>query len=269
MASSAESSTCASTLTVAQFPCLSDNYGYLIHDAKTGETAAIDTPCAETYKRELSKRGWKLTHIFNTHHHWDHTGGNLDLKTEGVKVYGPVNEKGKIPGIDVAVGAGDTVTLGESKANIMDVGGHTHGHIAYHFADDGIVFVGDSLFALGCGRMFEGTPTQFWASLKGLRELPDDTTVYCAHEYTESNAKFAKSVEPGNPDLIARIEEVKAKRSRGEPTVPSKMGDEKKTNPFLRVDISDEIRRNVGATGGDTDADVFAKVRTAKDTFRG
>lgn len=263
------STSCSSSFTVVQIPCLSDNYGYLLHDSTTGETAAIDTPDADVYRRELDKRGWKLTHIFNTHHHFDHTGGNLDLKSDGVKIYGPMNEKGKIPGIDTAVGGGDAVEFGGSKGSVLDVGGHTHGHIAYHFPAEETVFVGDSLFALGCGRMFEGTPTQFWSSLKRLRDLPDETLVYCAHEYTESNAKFAKSVEPGNADLIARIEEVKDKRSRMEPTVPSTMGQEKKTNPFLRVDTSEEIRKNVHVTDSDSDSDAFAKLRRAKDTFRG
>jgi len=165
-------------LTIVQVPCLSDNYGYLIHDPKTGSTAAVDTPEAQPYQTELSQRGWKLTHILNTHHHWDHTGANEELKKGGVKVVGPVNEKAKIPGIDDAVGAGDVVEFGSTKAHVMDVGGHTKGHIAFYFPEEKTVFVGDSLFALGCGKMFEGTPEQFWTSLKGLRELPDDTTVY-------------------------------------------------------------------------------------------
>lgn len=269
---SSSSTSCASIFTVAQFPCLSDNYGYLIHDESTGETAAIDTPDAATYQQELDKRGWKLTHIFNTHHHWDHVGGNLDLKKQNgdnVQVFGPVDEKEKIPGLNVAVGGGDSVSFGGSVGKVMNVGGHTLGHIAYHFPEEQTVFVGDSLFALGCGKMFEGTPTQFWTSLKGLRELPDETLVYCAHEYTEGSAKFAVSVEPGNADLMNRFDEIKAKRSRGEPTVPSKMGDEKKTNPFLRADLSEEIRKNVGVTSGDSDADAFGKIRRAKDNFRG
>ena len=170
------SSSAAATLTVAQFPCLSDNYGYLIHDATTGHTAAVDTPEAAAYEAELQKRGWTLTHIFNTHHHWDHTGANLELKTDSVKIYGPATEK--IPGIDVPLNGGDEIEFGSSKVKIMDVGGHTKGHIAYYFPDDAKVFVGDSLFALGCGKMFEGTPAQFWTSLKGLRELPDETVVY-------------------------------------------------------------------------------------------
>ena len=161
---------------VVQIPCLSDNYGYLLHNSITGETAAIDTPDAKPYRNELVKRGWKLTHILNTHHHYDHTGGNLDLKTDGVKVYGPATES--IPGRDIGLKGGDEIKFGSSVAKIIDVGGHTKGHIAYYFPSDGIVFVGDSLFALGCGRMFEGTPEQNWASLKRLRELPDNTEVY-------------------------------------------------------------------------------------------
>lgn len=197
-------------------------------------------------------------------------GGNEQLKSlGGVKIVGPKNEQSKIPGIDVAVGEGDVVEFGGSSGRVMDVGGHTLGHIAYYFPEEKKVFVGDSLFALGCGKMFEGTPSQFWSSLQRLRNLPDDTTVYCAHEYTESNAKFALSVEPGNQGLQQRVADVKAKRSRGEPTVPSLMGDEKKTNPFLRVDLSDEIRKNVGVKDGDSDSDAFGKVRRAKDTFRG
>jgi len=261
-------STCSS-LRIVQIPCLNDNYGYLIHDDATGQTAAIDTPDATAYKQELDKRGWKLSHIFNTHHHWDHTGGNLELKTEGVEIFGPVNECAKIPGIDTAIASGSVVEFGGQTATIMDVGGHTLGHIAYHFPQQSAVFVGDSLFALGCGKMFEGTPSQFWNSLKSLRELPDETSVYCAHEYTASNAKFAVSVEPGNQELLKRVKEITLKRSRGEPTVPSTMGDEKKTNPFLRIDFSDELRKNVGVTVVDSDADAFGKVRKAKDNFRG
>jgi len=184
-------------------------------------------------------------------------------------VVGPANEKSKIPGIDVAVGGGDTVEFGSTSATVIDVGGHTKGHIAYYFPTEGKVFVGDSLFALGCGKMFEGTPAQFWDSLKRLRDLPDETLVYCAHEYTASNAKFANSVEPNNPELQERIKDVTAARAKGEPTVPSLLGLEKRTNPFLRCDSSDEIRASVGVTGGDTDVDAFAKVRKAKDNFRG
>lgn len=258
----------AGSLEVVQFPCLGDNYGYLIHDSTTGRTAAVDTPCAVTYKRELEKRGWKLTHILNTHHHSDHVGGNMELKTEGVQVFGPAAD-GNIPGIDVRLADNDTFSFGGANAVVMDVGGHTRGHIAYYFPEEKSAFVGDSLFALGCGRMFEGTPQQFWTSLQRLRNLPDDTIIYCAHEYTESNARFAMSVEPNNFNLVQRVEEIVAKRARGEPTVPSLMGEEKATNPFLRGDISPEIRKNAGASVDDDGAAIFHKLRLRKDNFRG
>lgn len=258
----------AGSLEVAQIPCLSDNYGYLIHDPKTGQTAAVDTPSAAAYARELANRGWKLTHILNTHHHDDHVGGNMELKTEGVKVYGPAAD-GNIPGMDIPLQDGDTFSFGGADAIVIDVGGHTSGHIAFYFPEEKTAFTGDSLFSLGCGRMFEGTPKQNWASLQRLRNLPDDTTIYCAHEYTESNARFAMSVEPGNPDLVRRTEEIEAKRARGEPTVPSLLGEEKLTNPFLRGDVSPEIRKNVGASDDEDGAAIFHKIRLGKDNFRG
>lgn len=254
---------------VAQFSCLDDNYGYLIHDPITGDTAAVDTPDAKTYQSELDKRGWKLTHILNTHHHWDHTGGNLELKSGGAMVYGATADADRLPGLDVALAPNDKMKFGNSEGHIIDVGGHTNGHIAFYFPENDCVFVGDALFSLGCGKMFEGTPSQFWGSLKRLRALPDETTIYCAHEYTTGNAKFAMSVEPGNPDLVSRNKEILAKRSRGEPTVPSLMKEEKATNPFLRGDVSEEIRKNVGATDSDSFDVVFGKIRRAKDTFRG
>jgi len=255
-------------LEVAQFPCLDDNYGYLIHDPKTGQTAAVDTPCAVTYKRELEKRGWTLTHILNTHHHGDHVGGNMALKTESVQVLGPAND-GRIPCLDIPLKESDTLSFAGANAVVIDVGGHTTGHIAFYFPEEKTLFSGDSLFSLGCGKMFEGTPEQFWASLQRLRNLPDDTTIYCAHEYTEGNARFAISVEPGNPELVRRVEEIREKRSRGEPTVPSLLGEEKRTNPFLRGDVSPEIRRNVGAAEDEDGAAIFHKIRLGKDNFRG
>jgi len=260
--------TSSAAFEVAQIPCLGDNYGYLIHDPKTGQTAAVDTPCAASYKKELAKRGWRLTHILNTHHHYDHVGGNTELKTEGVTVYGPAAD-GDIPGMDVPLKEGDTVSFGGTDATVMDVGGPTRGHIAFYIPREKTAFVGDSLFALGCGKMFEGTPAQFWASLLRLRELPDDTLVYCAHEYTESNARFALSVEPGNPALVARAREIRERRARGEPTVPSLMGEEKRTNPFLRGDVSAEIREKVGAGDDETGEAIFHKIRLGKDNFRG
>lgn len=257
-----------STLEVAQFPCLSDNYGYLIHDPETGVTAAVDTPEAKPIEEELEKRGWKLSHILNTHHHYDHTGGNLELaKNRDVVVCGPETEK--IPGRTIDLNGGDEINFGSQKVIIMDVGGHTLGHIAYYFPHSKKVFVGDALFTLGCGRMFEGTPDQFWASLTRLRDLPDETQVYCAHEYTEKNAKFALSVESGNPALQSKVTRIKELRAKGLPTVPTTIKEEKEANPFLRCDSSEEIRKNVGVQPGDSEAQAFAKVRKAKDGFRG
>eukprot|EP00980_Cylindrotheca_fusiformis_P008739 scaffold1869_cov122-Cylindrotheca_fusiformis.AAC.1 len=172
------SSTVAPTFTVAQFPCRSDNYGFLLHDPETGDTCAIDTPCAKNYKRVLDERGWKLTHIFNTHHHLDHQGGNLELKTEGVTIIGPKSETREIAGMDKAVGGGDDVQFGNFKAKVLDAGGHTHGHIAFYFPEQSTLFSGDCLFSLGCGKMFEGNPSQFWSSLERMRNLPDETIVY-------------------------------------------------------------------------------------------
>jgi hydroxyacylglutathione hydrolase len=167
-----------SAFTVSQFPCRSDNYGYLLHDQSTGQTAAIDTPCGRSYNEELERRGWKLTHILNTHHHHDHTGANLELKTEGVTIIGPRKEKHKIPGIDLPVGEGDKLKFGNHEIIVMDGGGHTKGHVIFYFPGESSVFVGDCLFSLGCGKMFEGNPAQFWRSLETLRDLPDDTMVY-------------------------------------------------------------------------------------------
>jgi hydroxyacylglutathione hydrolase len=211
-----------------------------------------------------------ISDFCSTHHHWDHTGGNLELKKKGgVKVYGAESDKERIPGIDVALKPEETLAFGKTNCQIIDVGGHTTGHIAYHFDDENVVFVGDALFSLGCGKMFEGTPSMYWSSLKRLRDLSDDTAVYCAHEYTMSNAKFAVSVEPGNASLQKRYEEIVEKRKKGEPTVPSVMGEEKETNPFLRGDISAEIRKNVGAENDDDSSVIFGKIRKAKDNFRG
>lgn len=254
---------------VAQFPCLSDNYGYLIHDPQTGATAAIDSPEAGPYKNELEKRNWKLSHILNTHHHHDHVGGNMALKKHAgdLTICGPKSEN--IPGRTVDLSGGDEFKFGSQKVIVIDVGGHTLGHIAYYFPESNKVFVGDALFTLGCGRMFEGTPDQFWASLSRLRELPNETKVYCAHEYTAANAKFAMSVEPGNPALQSKVAEITDLRAKGLPTVPTTIQEEKEANPFLRCDVSEEIRKNVGVQAGDPDASAFGKVRRAKDGFRG
>lgn len=254
------------TLVVHMFPCLQDNYGYLVHDPETGATASIDTPDAAAIDAALAERGWRLTHILNTHHHFDHAGGNEALKARwGCTIVGAANDAARIPGIDSGVAEGDTVTLGHARARVLEVPGHTTGHIAYHFADDGIVFVGDTLFALGCGRLFEGTPAQMWQSLGKLMALPDTTTVYCAHEYTQSNARFALSVEPDNAALVARAAAIDTLRAAGKPTVPSTIGLEKATNPFLRA-ASPELQATVERVGA-TLVDVFAETRRRKDHF--
>lgn len=253
-------------LEVHQFPCLSDNYGYLVHDDAAGLTAVIDTPEVAPIEATLAARGWTLTHIFNTHHHGDHAGGNLELKEKtGCTIVGPRADKDRIPGIDVLVGDGDTVQLGAHVAHVFDTPGHTRGHICYHFADDNVAFVGDTLFSLGCGRLFEGTPAQMWNSLSKLLDWPDETLMYCAHEYTQANARFALSVEPDNEALQARSAEIDRLRSEGLPTVPTSLGLERATNPFLRPD-SVNLQRVIGLEGADI-VEVFAKTRALKDSF--
>lgn len=251
---------------IHQFPCLSDNYGFLIHDADEGLTATIDTPDSEMINAALSERGWTLTHILNTHHHFDHVGGNLALKDKWqCQVVGPSADQDRIPGIDLGLADGDIYAFGRYLARVFDVPGHTRGHIAYYFEQAHAAFVGDTLFALGCGRLFEGTPSQMWISLQKLRALPDETIVYCAHEYTQANARFALTVDPDNDALRERAMDVDAMRARGEPTVPTSIGLERRTNPFLRPD-SESLRRSLGMTHS-TDTEVFAEVRTRKDRF--
>jgi hydroxyacylglutathione hydrolase len=255
-----------SALTIHMFPCLADNYGYLLHDAEEGATAAVDTPEAAAILAELDAKGWRLTHIFNTHHHADHAGGNLELKRRtGCTIVGPKADAARIPGIDVAVGEGDVVALGRHRATVHDTPGHTRGHIVYHFADAKAAFVGDTLFASGCGRLFEGSPGQMWSSLQKIMRWPDDTRIYCAHEYTLANVRFALSVEPHNGALRARAEAVAKLREAGRPTVPTTLGEERATNPFLRA-ASSELRATIGMRDA-ADVDVFAKTRALKDAF--
>jgi len=250
-------------LQVHQFPCLSDNYGFLLHDSKTGETAAIDTPDAKEYLRQAETKGWTISHIWNTHWHPDHAGGNAEIvAATGARVTAP-REVERLSTIDEVVGHGDTVSLGKYEANVIDVSGHTNGHIAYHILEEGLAFVGDAVFALGCGRMFEGQPEQFWTSLDRIRRLPTQTTLYCAHEYTEANARFALHADPENEALKAYAEEIEAKRARGEPTVPTVLARELKTNPFLRAD--DPIL--AARWGGNAPHETFAALRAAKDAF--
>ena len=253
-------------LEVYQFPCLSDNYGYLIHDTVNNLTATIDTPEVGPINRALEQKGWTLTHILNTHHHFDHAGGNLELKAQwDCTIVGSKPDAKRIPGIDVELDDGDTYQFGDHLATVFDVSGHTMGHIAFFFAEAEILFSGDALFALGCGRLFEGSPEQMWTSLSKLKDLPDSTTVYCAHEYTAANAAFALSVEPQNQALLERAEEIKSLRKNNTPTVPSNLGVEKATNPFLRPD-SEALQKTL-AMSGQSLVEVFAETRRRKDNF--
>ncbi len=253
-------------LQVHQFPCRSDNYGFLAHDPVAGVTACVDTPDAEATNAGLEEKGWRLTHILNTHHHGDHTGANLELKERwGCTIVGAANDSERIPGIEVRVSDGDIYEFGSLQAKVLEVPGHTTGHIAYYFESEGIAFVGDTLFALGCGRLFEGTPEMMWTSLQKLMALPDETVVYCAHEYTQANAQFALSVEPGNEGLVARSKEIDDLRAKGMPTVPTTIGLERATNPFVRP-MSENLQSTIGLNGADSVA-VFAETRKRKDNF--
>lgn len=255
-------------LQIAQFPCLSDNYGFLLHDPDADLTAAIDTPDAEEIVAQLEQRDWRLTHIFNTHHHADHAGGNLYLKDKfGCEIVGPGGDAARIPGIDRGVGEGDRVPFGDRQVEVLETPGHTTGHIVYFIPAAKAAFVGDTLFAMGCGRLFEGSPGQMWDSLQKILRWPDDTRIYCAHEYTLSNAQFALTVEPANMALLARARDVAALRRRNKPTVPTVLGVEKETNPFLRP-ASPALKATIGLAGAD-DVTVFAKTRALKDSFRG
>lgn len=252
------------TLRVHQFPCLSDNYGFLARDEESGLAACIDTPEAGAILRELDKLGWTLALILNTHWHPDHAGGNAEVKAAtGATIIGP-KEVTRISALDREVKGGDTVELGKTRFEVIETGGHTLQHITYFDGADRIAFVGDTLFALGCGRMFEGDAAQMWTSLQRLAALPDDTRVYCAHEYTASNARFALSVDD-DPALKRRAETIFAARERGEPTVPTTIGLEKATNPFLRAPV---LADRVGAAGK-ADYEAFGAVRAAKDAFKG
>jgi hydroxyacylglutathione hydrolase len=255
-----------SKLEIEPVLCLKDNYAWLTFDRVQGVCAVVDPSEAEPVKRALLQRGLRVTHILNTHHHMDHVGGNEALKREfGATIVGPGKDAARIPGIDVGVVEGDTYRLGEHAAAVFEIPAHTRGHIAFWFEGDQVLFTGDTLFAMGCGRLFEGDPPTMWSSLSKLMRLPEQTRVYCGHEYTEANGRFALTVEPGNADLNARMAEVRATRAQGRPTLPSTIGLEKKTNPFLRA-ASPEIRRSLGLEDA-SDVDVFAETRRRKDKF--
>jgi hydroxyacylglutathione hydrolase len=250
-----------------QFICRSDNYGLLLHDDKSGLTATVDAPDAVEIERQLAGLGWRLTHIFTTHHHADHVEGNLALKQHfGCTIVGPAGEAGSIPGIDTQVAGGDTFTWAGRDVRVMDCPGHTKGHIAFHMPSEAAVLAGDTLFSLGCGRVFEGTMQEMYLSVNQFKTLHPSTRLYCGHEYTQSNARFAMSVEPRNAALQQRAAEVDRLRAQGKMTCPSTIAEELRTNPFLRTG-SPEIRSNLGLQQAD-DAEVFAELRRRKDGFR-
>ncbi|MFL6857011.1 MAG: hydroxyacylglutathione hydrolase [Allosphingosinicella sp.] len=239
---------------IVRVPALTDNYVWLVHDEGSGETAVVDPAVADPVLEAAEARGWRIGQIWNTHWHPDHTGGNSAIKAAtGAVVTGPAAEAARIPTLDRGVAEGDRVTLGRVEGEVIEVPAHTAGHIAYHFASERAAFVGDTMFAMGCGRLFEGSAEQMYASLARLAALPAETRVYCAHEYTLANARFAVTVEPGNDALAHRLAAVEAARARGEATVPTTIALERATNPFVRAASVEE----------------FAERRRGKDVFRG
>jgi hydroxyacylglutathione hydrolase len=253
-------------LDIHQFLCRQDNFGVLIHDAAHGVTAAIDAPETEPIRAALAAKGWRLTHILTTHHHGDHTAGHKALKAEtGCHIVGPRNEAASIPGIDSQVSEGDSFDLGGHTVRVIETPGHTLGHVSYWLPGAEVVFVGDTLFSLGCGRLLEGDAAMMWNSLQKLMKLPPETSIYCGHEYTQSNAAFALTIEPGNAALQQRARQVEQLRAQGQLTLPVKLGDELAQNPFLRPD-SPEIQEKLGQVGQPL-ATIFAEIRRRKDRF--
>lgn len=251
-------------LEIHQFPLLDDNYGVLIHDADGGVTASIDAPDADDIAAACRDKGWQLTHILVTHHHADHVQGIKELKAAtGCTVIGPKGEAAKVPALDKAVGEGDVFALGRAQVHVLSTPGHTLGHIAYWIPAIGTAFVGDTLFAMGCGRIFEGTPEMMWTSLQKLAALPPATRIYCGHEYTLSNARFALGIEPDNEALKARLAEVEQLRAAGKPTLPTRIDRELETNPFLRAGIA-SLKSRLGMADA-PDWKVFAEIRERKN----
>ncbi len=253
-------------LEIVTIPCLKDNYAYLIHDDETGETAVVDVPEARPIETELDKRGWSLSHIFITHHHGDHIDGVEPLQSAThARVVGAAADDERLPTLDLQVSDGETFDFAGHEVKVFDVSGHTIGHIAFYIADAKAVFTADSLMALGCGRLFEGTAPVMWESMKKLMALPEETLIYSGHEYTQSNARFALTIEPENEALKSRAEAIDQTRAAGEPTVPSLLSEELATNPFLRAD-QPEVKEAIGMAGH-ADSEVFGEIRKRKDDF--
>ena len=254
------------TLELITIPCRTDNYAFLLHDAATGQTALIDAPEVPAIQAALDSRGWALSDILITHHHDDHIAGVDGLRSlYSPRVIGAAADAHRLPRLDLALNEGNTVTVCGESVLVIDVSGHTVGHIAFYFAASGIAFTADSLMAMGCGRLFEGTAAQMWTNLQKLRALPPETLICSGHEYTASNARFALTVEPGNAALVARAAAITATREQGKFTVPSSLGLECQTNPFLRADVP-ALATAIGMTGADP-AEIFAEVRRRKDKF--
>ncbi len=253
-------------LEIVTVPCRTDNYAYLVHDTASGKTAVVDVPDAAPILAALQVRGWTLDDIWITHHHGDHTEGVPALKAAtGAMVVGCAEDAGRLPPLDLALSPGQTLTIGADTVHVIDVSGHTVGHVAFYIPSAHAVFTADSLMACGCGRMFEGTAPMFWASLSRLAALPPETWVYSGHEYTTSNIRFALSLEPANPALISRSSEVDALRREGRATVPSRLAQELQTNPFLRAGLP-EMKAVLGMPDA-VDVDAFGAIRARKDKF--
>ncbi|MFA5983449.1 MAG: hydroxyacylglutathione hydrolase [Methylococcaceae bacterium] len=254
-------------LKVLQLPVLTDNYIYLLHDPVSKQTAVIDPALAKPVLDALHNNGWQLTTILNTHHHADHVGGNLELKNiTHCQIFGSAADKDRIPGLDHGVNENDIINIGQHTAKVISTPGHTDHHIAFHFAKESWLFCGDTLFSMGCGRLFEGSAEQLWQSIQKFKLLPGDTQIYCTHEYTEANGRFALTLEPNNPQLQQRMEQVAQLRAKNQPTIPTSLQLELETNPFLR-ESSLALQQTIGMTQG-TATEIFAKVRQLKDTFR-
>ena len=253
-------------LEIVTIPCLSDNYAYLAHDEATGATAVVDVPEAAPILNALAERDWRASHILITHHHQDHIAGLRALAAAtGARIIGAAADRHRLPPLDEAVKPGDTVRIGMDAGQVIDVSGHTLGHVAYHFPDSSVVFTADSLVALGCGRLFEGSAEMMWQSLSRLAALPPETMVCSGHEYAESNARFALTIEPANPALISRSNEIIEARKAGRPTVPTTLSQELATNPFLRANLP-EVKALIGMPDA-SDVQAFAEIRTRKDRF--